>query len=165
MDRRMLDEQLWELRVPMLRLAWSILRHASDAEDAVSAAMVQAYAKIHTLRSKELLKPWLMRITANACYDLLRKQKREARWIEEAQHSSALFASPQKETLLDIIALLPGPMAQVLTLYYYDNFNTGEISRILGIPGATVRMRLSRGRKQLAQLLQKGEKEDEPAYF
>lgn len=163
MERRLLDEKLWEMRVPMLRLAWSILRHASDAEDTVSAAMVQAYAKIHTLRSEDALKPWLMRITANACYDLLRKQKREARWVSDAQHSSALFASPQEETLLDIISLLPGPMAQVLTLYYYDCFTTGEISRILGIPGATVRMRLSRGRRQLAQLIQKGESEDEQA--
>lgn len=156
MDRRMLDEVLWEMRVPMLRLAWSILRHAQNAEDAVSIAMVQAYRKIHTLRNEDALKHWLMRITANACYDLLRRQKREKSWLAE-QNSTMLFASPQEETLLDVIARLPGSIGQVLTLYYYENFSTAEIAHILGISGATVRMRLSRGRKQLAKLVQEGE--------
>ena len=156
MDRRLLDEMLWEMRVPMLRLAWSILRHTQNAEDAVSAAMVQAYRKIDTLRSQDAVKPWLMRITANACYDLLRRQKREKQWLSE-QNSAMLFTSPQEETLLDVIAHLPVPMAQVLTLFYYENFSTAEIAHILSISGATVRMRLSRGRKQLAKLLKEGE--------
>jgi len=156
MDRRMLDEKLWEMRVPMMRLAWSILRHTQNAEDAVSAVMVQAYRKIDTLRDEKSIKPWLMRMTANSCYDLLRKQKREREWLTE-QSRKILLESPQEETLLDVISRLPSEIAQVLTLYYYENFTTAEIAHILGVPGATVRMRLSRGRKQLAKMVQEGE--------
>lgn len=156
MDRRMLDEKLWEMRVPMMRLAWSILRHTQNAEDAVSAVMVQAYRKIDTLRDEKSIKPWLMRMTANSCYDLLRKQKREREWLTE-QSRKILLESPQEETLLDVISRLPSGIAQVLTLYYYENFTTAEIAHILGVPGATVRMRLSRGRKQLAKMVQEGE--------
>ena len=156
MDRRMLDEQLWEMRVPMMRLAWSILRHAQNAEDAVSGAMVRAYQKIDTLQDEKALRNWLMRITANACYDPLRKQKREKLWTQQ-QDASLLFASPQENMLLEMIGLLPGATAEVITLYYYENFSTAEIAQVLGISGATVRMRLSRGRKQLARMMQEGE--------
>ena len=37
----------------------------------------------------------------------------------------------------------------ILILYYIEGFKTGEIGQILEIPEATVRTRLSRGRKQL----------------
>jgi len=48
-----------------------------------------------------------------------------------------------------------------LILYYYDEFSTKEIAKILDIPQGTVKSRLARGRKQLKDLL---EMEGEGAY-
>lgn len=50
---------------------------------------------------------------------------------------------------------------QILILYYYDEFSTKEIAKILDIPQGTVKSRLARGRKQLKDLL---EMEGEGAY-
>ena len=41
--------------------------------------------------------------------------------------------------------------AGVLILYYLEGFRTGEIAQILGMPEATVRTRLKRGRDRLAE--------------
>ena len=49
----------------------------------------------------------------------------------------------------------------ILILYYYDEFSTKEIAKILDIPQGTVKSRLARGRKQLKDLL---EMEGEGAY-
>lgn len=43
------------------------------------------------------------------------------------------------------------PRAAVI-LYYVEGFKTGEVAMILDIPEATVRTRLSRARKKLAQI-------------
>lgn len=155
MDRFTLDEQLWALRVPMLRLAASILRHPQNAEDAVSAAIVTAYRRIGSLRDDAAFRPWMMRITANCCYDLLRKEKKERALAQSAQPLT-LFEETQ-DSLLETLQRLPRPMAQVLMLYYYENFSTAEIAHILNIPAATVRMRMARGRRQLKTILEQEE--------
>ena len=84
MEQTTLNEAIWELHVPLLRLAMSILRHPQNAEDAVSQAVVTAYAKLPGLRDPAALKPWLMRITARCCYDQLRRRKRE--WLTEEEN-------------------------------------------------------------------------------
>jgi len=154
MLRTDLEQMLWEHRVPMMRLAMSILRHPQDAEDAVSSAIVQAFRSLDSLRNAERFKPWVMRITANACYDMLRKRKREQEYLYQAQWTQELFERPAEEGLLPLLMQLPKGMAQVLILYYYENFATAEIAHILRVPAATVRMRLTRGRRQLRDMME-----------
>ena len=156
MMRQQLDEQLWAQRVSMLRLAMSILRNPHNAEDAVSAAVLQAYLKADTLRSEAHFKPWILRITANCCYDHLRREKREhAAPVEDA---SALFDMPE-DSLLSLVMQLPAELSQVLVLYYYEHFSTLEIAQALQIAPPTVRMRLTRGRRLLRRMLEEDDDE------
>ena len=156
MTRQTLDEQLWAQRVPMLRLAMSILRNPHNAEDAVSAAIVQAYRKADGLRSEDRFKPWVMRITANCCYDLLRREKRERSFQPEETY--ALFSLPE-DSLFEQVMELPMEFSQVLILYYYENFSTLEIAQALRIAPPTVRMRLTRGRRLLRRILEEADDE------
>ena len=163
-ERVVLDEQLWELRDSMLRVAISILHHRQNAEDAVSNAILQAYRKRDSLRNDDALKSWLLRITANCCYDLVRKDKRERGYAEGMQPGVQMF-DYQENTLFDMLTRLPLSLMQVLNLYYYENYSTAEIADILGLSCATVRMRMTRGRKLLKQMLQEGEEADETRSF
>lgn len=52
---------------------------------------------------------------------------------------------------------LPLPFKTVILLYYYEGFNTREISETLGVPDATVRSRLKRAREKLGADLKGGE--------
>lgn len=63
--------------------------------------------------------------------------------------------------ILSYILRMPKQHQEVLILYYYDEFSTKEIAKILDIPQGTVKSRLARGRKQLKDLL---EMEGEGAY-
>ena len=47
----------------------------------------------------------------------------------------------------------------VLVLYYIEDFNTKDISEMLGMPEGTVRSRLARGREQLRQIYEEREYE------
>lgn len=143
-----LSARMWEERTAMMRLAMAMMRHWQDAEDAVSDAMVKAYAKCETLRDEQKAKGWLLRITANACRDLLRRRRR----VIPVEEIAAVFDCPEDGVYPQIMTL-PGKSAEVLILYYYENMDTEEIARVLNIPAATVRARLSRGRKRLREVL------------
>lgn len=159
LNRTQLNEAVWAHHVPMLRLAMSILRHTQNAEDAVSQAVILAYQKAHTLRDDVAVKQWLLTITARCCYDLLRRAKREV-LINEMPEASSPFLEPLGGTILEKLNRLPSQQAQVLTLYYYENYSVVEIAQILGIPRPTVSMRMSRGRKRLRELLMEEEQEE-----
>ena len=159
MNRTQLNEAIWAQHVPMLRLAMSILRHTQNAEDAVSQAVVSAYQKAHTLRDDAAVKPWLLTITARCCYDLLRRARREC-LMDEMPEAYSPFLEPLGSTVFAKLSQLPSNQAQVLTLYYYENFSTEEIAQVLGIPRATVSMRMSRGRRKLKELLMEDEREE-----
>ena len=57
----------------MYRFALYTLRNASDAEDAVSDAVTDAFASVKKLRSEEAFKSWIFRILSNKCKDKLRE--------------------------------------------------------------------------------------------
>ena len=48
---------------------------------------------------------------------------------------------------------LPVRYREVIHLFYYEGFSTGEIAQILGQKEATVRSRLMRGRGKLREVL------------
>lgn len=80
-DKRRRDERFVEAirqnRAGMFRVARMMLRSDSDAEEAVADATESAYAHLRALRNWEAVRPWLMRITVNACHKMLRRRKRE----------------------------------------------------------------------------------------
>ncbi len=76
-DQRFISA-LTQHRAGMYRVALSMLRSAHDAEDAVSQATMKAYASLHTLKDWGKVRPWLTRITVNACHTTLRRRKRES---------------------------------------------------------------------------------------
>ena len=151
-----LRDEIWLHRAAMLRLAGSILRHPQNAEDAVSRAMLLAVQKLGTLHDPSALKPWLMQITARCAYDIQRREKRERLRMPLAENTCTLFECAE-ESLYAQLQRLPKALAQVLVLYYYEGYDTGDIARTLCIPAATVRMRLSRGRKRLKAIVEEEE--------
>lgn len=52
---------------------------------------------------------------------------------------------------------LPAKYRAVIHLHYYEDYSTQEIAEILGIPAATVRTRLRRGRELLKKKLMEAE--------
>lgn len=151
---------MWEHRTAMLRLAYGMLRHAQNTEDAVSAAMLKAYQHADDLRDEGAAKAWLMRITANVCRDLLRRNRRVTLLPDAGSDVAVLFDFDGDAVYPQLMAL-PADTAQVLLLYYYEEMDTQQIAHILHIPAPTVRARLSRGRRMLRERLERSEKDEE----
>ena len=108
---------------------------------------------------------WLMKVTANECFEEHRRKKRFQRTAEQILHRQpvASSAGPQdaaiKEEELDMIrqALqqLDPTLLVPLALRYFSGLDSTEIGGILDLPAATVRGRLRDARLLLAKVLMK----------
>src|SRR5438874_10571464 len=58
-------------------LAYRMLGREEDARDATQDAFLTALRKLSTFRGDAAFSTWMHRVTVNACYDILRKRRRE----------------------------------------------------------------------------------------
>lgn len=100
----------------------------------------------------EAFRPWLCRITANVCRDMLRRQHRR----QMVPLSENLAAAPYDEdglALRQAMERLSPQQRAAVALHYFDGLSVEEVSRALGIPKGTVKSRLLYARRNLEQLL------------
>src|SRR6266480_3844042 len=70
-------------------LAWRLLGDPEQAADAAQDAFIHAYDALHSYRGG-IFRSWLMRITANASYDILRRaQRRPTTALPEPEEGKA----------------------------------------------------------------------------
>jgi RNA polymerase sigma-70 factor (ECF subfamily) len=148
----------------MLRVA-AVLVGLADAEDAAQEAAVRAWRAWDSLRDRDALRPWLLRITVNVCRQWQRGGfGRRARLVEPLPDDNAeLLASLEADPgasdhtgALDLrhaVNALGEELRVVVALRYYAGLNATEVADVLNIPPATVRTRLKRAIDQLRQML------------
>lgn len=146
-------EQLVEQYSDMIyRVAYSQLGSDAAAADVVSDVLLKVLTLEKGLKSEQHTKAWLIRVTVNRCRDIFRSQKNIS--SGEIPEQAADFAPIDEK--LDIAAALeqmPPKLRTVLYLYYYEEYGTREIAKMLSIPKSTVTTSLSRARKMLKNKL------------
>lgn len=143
------------------RTALAYLGSPTDAEDIVSEVLIKyitADNDGHEFSGEEHIKAWLLRVTINICKDILKSARVKSTTSLDLspETESELRLAETSETRLDIEAALdsiPSDYRIVLYLYYYQEFSTKEIARLLDVPKNTVVSRLSRARKALRKKL------------
>lgn len=150
------DEQiqgLIEIHSNMVyRLCLIYLKNKEDAEDAFQDIFIKIIEKAPTFLSKEHEKAWIIRVTCNHCKNVLRFMKYRA-LISYNENIDKIDDKPYDSELLKDILELPLQYRNVLYLYYYEGYNTKEITNILRKKEATIRTWLKRGREKLKILL------------
>lgn len=153
-----LRRQLPDKRDQLYRIAFSWCHDPALADDLVQETLAKALAKVHQLRDRERLEPWLFRVLSNCWKDHLRAH-REMQDIDDivlaSPHTPA--DSYRERELADRVragvAQLPSGQRQVLTLVDLEGMPYVEVAEVLEIPIGTVMSRLSRARAALAERL------------
>ena len=131
-------------------------RNSADAEDIVQETFCALLNSGQSFPDDESAKRWLLRVVVNKSRDLFRSAwRRKTVSLEEAADTtdgSAAILSDETD-LFRALQQLPVKYRNVLHLFYYEEYSTGEIAQILQISEGTVRTRLSRARKKLRQIL------------
>lgn len=134
------------------RLALCRLQSVPDAEDVYQDVFLRLLDQDADGWDGERLKAWLLRTAMNRCADLHRFRLRRPT-VALSELTRAAVPSETAAELWDAVARLPEKLRTAVHLHYAEGYSTGEIGALLGVPPATVRSRLRRGRLALKDLL------------
>ena len=136
--------------------------NASEAEDCVQEAFIQAWNKLDKFRGDAAFGTWMHRVAVNVVLGRMRKSKREQDRIRAVSD-----IAPATETIADdgelrdleqAINELPSGARHVFVLHAVYGYSHGETGDMLGIAEGTSKAQLNRARRLLAQQLDRDEK-------
>lgn len=140
----------------LYRFALSYLGSKQDAEDTVQDIYLKLLSKSLLLR-KDREKAYLMKMTANACKDLLdspvRKTGVDLESTSEEIYCSYDFTDDDKVVFEALMKLEP-TLRLPIHLFYFGDYSYKEIAKILSLSESAVAMRIKRGKEQLRGLLE-----------
>jgi len=148
----------------LYRVAFSVLRNASDAEDAVQETFLRVLRHRDKLSEIRDYRVWMVRIVWNVVLDRKRRAKTRpetddvsdlarvlpAKGLSAEQRASA---AQHHAHVLACVDKLPAKERQVLLLSAFEELSSVEIAGVLGITESSVRSRLFRARNLMAALL------------
>ena len=153
-----------EYKHSLFRMAKSILHHDAEAEDAVGETIYKAYSRLHSLRSLESFKPWVMKILINECYAAAKRRSRIEYWpqventgLKDTNARIQAGAEDSCGSCLELwaaVSLLDQEFRTVVILFYYEDLSIKDIAKVLGLPEGTVKSRLARAKQKLKVLLE-----------
>lgn len=128
------------------------LKNDADTEDIFQTVFLKYALSSVVFENVGHEKAWLIRVTLNACKDLLRSFFRSRSVPLEELHGQAGPPQPDRE-LLETVLRLPEKYRRVVYLHDYEGYTAPEIARILGQSVNTVYTRINRGRQLLRDAL------------
>ena len=129
------------------------MKNYADTEDIFQTVFLKYALSSIEFENKEHEKAWLIRVTINACKDLLKSFFRRN---TVSIHQLIEQPAPQDQDYTDVLEAvlsLPKKYKDVVYLYYYEGYTAPQISKILGKNVNTIYTLLNRSKKILkAQL-------------
>jgi RNA polymerase sigma factor (sigma-70 family) len=163
-DREAFDQLFRQNREAVARTVYLLLRDRSLAQDVAQEAFLVGWRDLRRLRSPEQFRAWVTGIALNLCRRHRRAERRERERIRAA---SAERTGSHHDTDLGLmvrraVANLPRPMREAVVLRFYGGYTDQELSVALRAPVGTVKSRLSRARRRLAEALEPAIREEGP---
>ena len=142
------------------RICMIHLKNYEDAEDIFQTVFLKYVLRSEPFDSPEHEKAWIIRVTVNACRDLLKSFFR-SRTVSLDQLIEKPQDMPEDHSdILEAVLELPARFRDVVYLHYYEGYSAPEIGRILKKNPNTVYTLLARARQLLKTRLE-GVSEDE----
>lgn len=144
------------------RVALSVLRRREDAEDVAQEAFLRAHRSFSTIRDRDRFRAWLTRTAFRLALDRLRGEKRRSRREDvvatgEGAHAASVeddaARSELQQRVAEAVAALPDKLRLVTVLVAIQEQDLRSVARLLELPEGTVKSRLHRARKELAEKL------------
>lgn len=141
------------------RICMVHLKNEADTEDIFQTVFLKYVLSSVSFESDEHEKAWLIRVTINACKDLLKSffRSRTVPLDELLEQPAAI--PPDNREVLEAVLSLPQRYRDVVYLHYFEDYTAPEISRVLGKNVNTIYTLLARSKRLLREKL--GEDGDE----
>ena len=135
------------------RIFFIHLKNEADTDDIFQTVFLKYAMSTVEFQSDAHEKAWLIRVTINACKDLLKCFFRKHTVPFDEYIEQAGVIDLHHYELLEAVISLPAKYRRVVYLHYYEGYTVPEISEILGINVNTVYTHLARGKDLLRDAL------------
>ena len=152
---------------PIVNLCCRMVGERADGEDLAQEAFVAAYKALPSFRADAKFSTWLYRIALNKCRDWLRARRP---WIslegaddedtpthewatDERTPEGELTQRQAAEHLEQALQRVPHLYREAFILKHVEGLSYEEMEALLGVRGETLKMRVYKGRVQLAREL------------
>ena len=168
-SRDLLEKIYREYHKEMYYIGYDILKNSHDASDVVQTSIIKLIHYIEKINDVKCNKTkyLIVTIVKNTAIDLYRKKNNHPLLeIEVAEDIADSISESMEEIVMRLsdakmiakkLAQLSPEYADILTLKYYFEFEDKEIAEILKISHVNVRVRLSRAKSHLRNLMRDDE--------
>ncbi|MCX6142742.1 MAG: sigma-70 family RNA polymerase sigma factor [Ignavibacteriales bacterium] len=167
-DKRAYGELVERHKDKAMTLAFRMLKNREEAEEALQDAFVRAFHALPRFEWKASFSTWLYRIVYNVCATSLGKRSAAEHVSlndedeqsldvpsEEPAPDAAYESREIRDAVTEEIERLPENYAGILTLFFVNDQSYEQIVEVTGLPLATVKVRLFRGRLMLRDAVAK----------
>ena len=141
-------------------ICYRMMQDRDAALDATQDTFLTVFRKADRYKAQAAFSTWLYRVAVNTCYDHLRRQKRKrAEPLPETHDPPDLSAGDQfdaidvRPDIEDALRRLPDEYRATVVLVDLQGMSLEQASDTLDVPTGTVKSRLFRARRQLAEIL------------
>jgi RNA polymerase sigma-70 factor (ECF subfamily) len=160
-DRLAMQTLFARHRVAVYRWLFRLVKEEALAEDLLSEVFLDVWRQAASFEARASVSTWLLAI---ARYKALspRRRRTDVEWDDDLALSvadpadgpdSVLEKKTRGELVRQCLARLSPEHSEVIDLVYYHEKSVDEVTRIVGIPAATVKTRMFYARKKLAELV------------
>jgi RNA polymerase sigma factor (sigma-70 family) len=152
-------------------LAFRICCNHEDAEEIAQDSFLKAYRSLKGFRMKSSFATWLYRIVYNTSISYIRSKKRRVLSLEDFPADAADFTwdntngeEAYKEYRNSLVNFALQKISEeergLISLYYYEEMSTEEISDVTGISKSNIKVKLFRARQKMYEIIDKVEKKN-----
>ena len=135
------------------RMCMVYLKSHADTEDIFQNVFLKYAISEKTFENENHEKAWFIRVTANACKDLIKSAFRSRTVSIDELIQSAHQDDTDVIEVLKTVLLLPRKYREAIYLHYYEGYTAHQIGKILDKNTNTVYTLLSRSRQLLREKL------------
>ena len=137
-----------------------MLRDREAARDATQDTFVTVFRKASSFAGRSAFSTWLYRVAVNTCYDQARRRKRhaadtfpEGKDLIDPAAGDGFESAELRPDLEAALQALPYEFRAAVVLVDVEGLGLQTVAEALGVPVGTVKSRVFRGRKLLAEAL------------
>jgi RNA polymerase sigma-70 factor (ECF subfamily) len=137
-----------------------MLRDRESALDATQETFVTVFRKVDRFAGRSAFSTWLYRVAVNTCYDHARRKRRhavtplpESNDPADASSGDSFLSAELRPQIEAALAALPDEFRAAVVLSDLEGLSLQRVAEILEVPVGTVKSRVFRGRRLLAESL------------
>jgi len=151
-----------------------LIARPEDVEDVAQEVFLRLYFSLDQLRTAEVFEPWLYRLTVNAAYDYLRKQRRRQEFrMSDLSEQQVMLADAMaggkadhdeqhQKKIREAVDSLLGAVSEadriLLTLKEVDGLSLKDLEKVYKVNENALKVRLFRARQRVLKAFGASEK-------